>query len=54
MAKSDRGFGSMDESKQREIAEKGGKSQGKEGNRGNFANNREKASRAGKKGGRRP
>lgn len=43
---SKRGFASMDESKQREIASKGGKASG-----GNFANDREKASRAGKKGG---
>jgi uncharacterized protein len=45
---SKRGFASMDESKQREIASKGGKSSG-----GNFKNDREKASRAGKKGGSR-
>lgn len=46
-----RGFASMDEDKQREIASKGGKSQGKENNPGNFANDREKASEAGRKGG---
>ena len=46
-----RGFASMDEQKQRDIASKGGQSQGKENNPGNFANDREKASRAGKKGG---
>lgn len=74
--KSKRGFGSMDEEKQREIASKGGKaaheegtahefdseeaseagrkggeSQGKENNPGNFANDAEKAREAGKKGG---
>ncbi len=46
-----RGFASMDEEKQREIARKGGQSQGKENNPGNFANDREKASEAGRKGG---
>lgn len=40
-----RGFGSMDPDKQREIASKGGRSSG-----GNFANDPERASRAGKKG----
>ncbi len=46
-----RGFASMEDSKQREIASKGGKSQSKETNPGNFANDREKASEAGKRGG---
>lgn len=46
-----RGFASMDPEKQREIASMGGKSQGKENNPGNFANDREKASRAGREGG---
>ena len=46
-----RGFASMDSDKQREIASKGGHSQGKENNPGNFANDREKASEAGRKGG---
>lgn len=41
----------MDEAEQREIASKGGQSQGQENNPGNFANDREKASEAGKKGG---
>ena len=50
---SNRGFASMDEDKQREIASKGGQSQGKENNPGNFANDRKKASEAGKKGGER-
>ena len=49
--KSNRGFAAMDEDKQREIASKGGQSQGKENNPGNFANNRQKASEAGRKGG---
>lgn len=48
---STRGFASMDEDKQREIASKGGKSQGKDNNPGNFANDREKASAAGRIGG---
>ena len=51
MATSDRGFASMDEQKQREIASKGGKSQGAQNNPGNFANDRKKASEAGQKGG---
>lgn len=42
------GFASMDEDKQREIASKGGKSSG-----GNFKNDPQKASQAGKKGGSR-
>ena len=45
MATDNRGFASMDESKQRDIASKGGKASG-----GNFANDRQKASDAGKKG----
>lgn len=48
---SNRGFAAMDEEKQREIASKGGQSQGKENNPGNFANDRQKASEAGRKGG---
>jgi general stress protein YciG len=47
----DRGFASMDEDKQREIASKGGQSQGKENNPGNFANDRNKARQAGHEGG---
>ena len=43
-----RGFAAMDENKRKQIASKGGKSSG-----GNFANDRQKASRAGKKGGSR-
>ena len=46
-----RGFASMDKDRQREIASKGGKSQGKENNPGNFANDREKARAAGSQGG---
>jgi general stress protein YciG len=42
---SNRGFASMDEDKQREIASKGGKASG-----GNFANDPQRASEAGKKG----
>lgn len=49
---SQRGFASMDEDKQREIASKGGKSQGKENNPGNFANNHKKAQEAGEIGGK--
>jgi general stress protein YciG len=45
MATDDRGFASMDEDKQREIASKGGKASG-----GNFANDPKRASEAGKKG----
>jgi general stress protein YciG len=48
---SNRGFASMDEDKQREIASKGGKSQGKDNNPANFANDREKAAAAGRIGG---
>jgi uncharacterized protein len=46
-----RGFASMEPSKQREIASKGGHSQGKQNNPGNFANNTDKAREAGRKGG---
>ena len=49
--RSQRGFASMDEEKQREIASKGGHGQGKENSPGNFANDREKAAEAGRKGG---
>jgi general stress protein YciG len=45
MATSDRGFASMDEDKQREIARKGGSASG-----GNFKNDIKRASIAGKKG----
>lgn len=43
---SKRGFASMDDKKQREIASMGGKASG-----GNFKNDPERASAAGKKGG---
>jgi general stress protein YciG len=46
-----RGFAAMDEETQREIASKGGQSQGKENNPGNFANDRDRAREAGRKGG---
>ena len=46
-----RGFASMDEHTQREIASKGGHSQGRDNNPGNFANDRDKAREAGRKGG---
>lgn len=45
MAKSNRGFASMDADKQRAIASKGGQLSS-----GNFANDPERASAAGKKG----
>lgn len=48
---SNRGFAAMDEEKQREIARKGGQSQGKENNPGNFANDPERAAEAGRRGG---
>ena len=46
------GFASMDKDQQREIASKGGQSQGKENNPGNFANDPKRAAEAGRKGGR--
>jgi general stress protein YciG len=46
-----RGFASMDQQTQRMIASKGGHSQGRANNPGNFANNRERARAAGRKGG---
>ena len=46
-----RGFAAMDEATQRSIAAKGGQSQGKENNPGNFANDRDRAREAGRKGG---
>src|SRR6516164_5812426 len=45
---SNRGFASMDEEKQREIASKGGQASG-----GNFANDPARAAEAGRKGGHR-
>jgi general stress protein YciG len=46
-----RGFAAMDEATQRTIASKGGQSQGKGNNPGNFANDRDRAREAGRKGG---
>ena len=46
-----RGFAGMDPQRQREIASKGGRSQGRANNPGNFANDREKAAAAGRVGG---
>jgi general stress protein YciG len=46
-----RGFAAMDRQTQRAIAQKGGHSQGKENNRGNFWHDRERARIAGRKGG---
>jgi general stress protein YciG len=46
-----RGFAAMDQQTQRAIARKGGHSQGKENNRGNFWHDRERARIAGRKGG---
>ena len=51
MGSDDRGVASMDSNKQQEIASKGGQSQGKDNNPANFANDRDKAREAGKKGG---
>ena len=48
---SSRGFASMSKKKQSEIASMGGHAQGKENNPANFANDKKKASDAGKKGG---
>lgn len=42
----------MSEEKRREVAAKGGRAQGKRTNPGNFANNRERAAKAGAKGGK--
>ena len=50
-SRSRRGFAGMSEDKRRDIASKGGQSQGKDNNPGNFANDREKAVAAGQKGG---
>ncbi len=47
MAKSKRGFASMDERKRREIASMGGSASG-----GNFRKDRQRASEAGKRGGK--
>jgi general stress protein YciG len=52
MAKRLRGFASMDPERRREVQSKGGRAQGKKNNSGNFANNRERAAKAGAKGGK--
>lgn len=49
--RSGRGFAGMSQEKRRAIASKGGQSQGKGNNPGNFANNRDKAVAAGRLGG---
>lgn len=48
---SNRGFASMDANERRHVASMGGHAQGKHNNPGNFANDRDKAKRAGRKGG---
>ncbi|MBI5456889.1 stress-induced protein [Candidatus Kaiserbacteria bacterium] len=50
--RSGRGFAGMDPEEQRKIASKGGKSQGKSNNPGNFANDPLRAREAGRKGGK--
>ncbi|MEK7521769.1 MAG: KGG domain-containing protein [Patescibacteria group bacterium] len=50
---SKRGFAAMPEWERREIASKGGRSQGKHNNPGNFANDRRRAASAGRIGGSR-
>jgi general stress protein YciG len=51
MATSRRGLASADQATRERVAHLGGVSQGRENNPGNFANDRAKARRAGKKGG---
>ena len=46
-----RGFSAMDPEKHRRVASMGGRKQGMANNPGNFANNRERARIAGRKGG---
>ena len=48
---SGRGFASLTQEERRQVAAKGGRSQGKETNPGNFANNPARAAEAGRKGG---
>lgn len=48
---SKRGFAAMDPKQQHEIASQSGHAQGKENNPGNFANDKQKAKRAGHEGG---
>ena len=52
MAKQMRGFARMDPERRREVQSKGGRSQGKKTNSGNFANDRKRAATAGAKGGK--
>lgn len=52
-SQSKRGFAGMSEEKRKSIASKGGQSQGRDNNPGNFANDRERAVAAGQKGGQR-
>lgn len=47
MATDNRGFASMDEQQRKDIASKGGQSQGAETNPGNFANDTQKAKKGG-------
>jgi uncharacterized protein len=49
---SNKGFAGMDPEQQRDIASQGGRSQGAHNNPGNFANDPQKASIAGSKGGK--
>lgn len=49
--KGKQGFASMSPDRQREIASLGGRSQGRKNNPGNFANDPDKAKRAGQEGG---
>lgn len=51
MADDNRGFKSMSDEEHRRVSSKGGKSQGKDTNPGNFANDPDRASEAGQKGG---
>lgn len=46
-----RGFAAMSKAKVKQAAHNGGKSQGKDNNPANFANDRQKAQRAGQEGG---
>ena len=48
---SNRGFASMKKEDVKKIAQKGGEAQGKENNPANFANDKDKARRAGQEGG---
>ena len=52
MAKGNKGFASMDEQKRKDVASKGGQSQGADNNPANFANDTQKTSDTGQKGGK--